>query len=67
MRVPFVGTSENMADFFTKPLPSKTFFFMRDRIMNVPASVKPERPLAERLMDVAPGDKYAAAIEGLTP
>ena len=35
-----------MADFFTKPLPSKTFFFMRDRIMNVPASWKPERPLA---------------------
>ena len=47
MRVPFVGTAENMADFFTKPLPTKTFFFMRDRIMNVPASVKPERPPAE--------------------
>ena len=47
MRVPFVSTAENMADFFTKPLPAKTFFFMRDRIMNVPASAKPDRPLAE--------------------
>ena len=48
MRVPFVRTAENMADFFTKPLPAKTFFFLRDRIMNVPASTKPDRPLAER-------------------
>ena len=24
-----------MVDFFTKPLPAKTFFFMRDKIMNV--------------------------------
>ena len=33
--VPYVSTTENMADFFTKPLASKTFFHMRDVIMNV--------------------------------
>ena len=36
LRVPFVSTVDNMADFFTKPLPAKTFYFMRDKIMNVP-------------------------------
>ena len=34
--VPFVATVDNMADFFTKPWCKKTFFYMRDRIMNVP-------------------------------
>ena len=34
--VPFVGTADNLADFFTKPLPHKQFFDLRDRIMNVP-------------------------------
>ena len=27
---------DNLADFFTKPLPSKVFFKMRDELMNVP-------------------------------
>ena len=36
LRVPFVRTHDNLADFFTKPLPSKTFFCLRDQIMNVP-------------------------------
>ena len=36
--VPFVATHENMADFFTKALPPKVFFPMRDRIMNVSPS-----------------------------
>ena len=36
LRVPFVGTADNLADFFTKPLPSKQFFAMRDKLMNVP-------------------------------
>ena len=36
IRVPFVKTVDNLADFFTKPLP-KTFFAMRDKIMNVPS------------------------------
>ena len=38
LRVPYVKTTDNMADFFTKPLPAKTFFRMRDTIMNVHAS-----------------------------
>jgi hypothetical protein len=33
--VPFVSTPANMADFFTKPLSSKTFFRLRNAIMNV--------------------------------
>ena len=33
--VPFVRSVDNLADFFTKPLPSKTFFTMRNTIMNV--------------------------------
>ena len=35
--VPFVKSVDNMADFFTKPLASTTFFRLRDAIMNVPA------------------------------
>ena len=33
--VPFVRTADNLADFFTKPLGHKSFFPMRDVIMNV--------------------------------
>lgn len=32
--VPFVSSHENLADFFTKPLPPKHFFALRNRIMN---------------------------------
>lgn len=32
--VPFVSSQENLADFFTKPLPHKQFFALRNRIMN---------------------------------
>ena len=35
IRVPFVSSTENLADFFTKALDGKTFFAMRDQIMNV--------------------------------
>jgi hypothetical protein len=35
IRVPFVDSCNNLADFFTKALPGKTFFPMRDKIMNV--------------------------------
>ena len=35
--VPFVETAYNFADFFTKALPAKSFLYMRDRIMNIPA------------------------------
>ena len=34
IHVPFVRSSENMADFFTKPLNSAQFFAMRRVIMN---------------------------------
>ena len=37
MRVPFVSTVDNLADFFTKSQPPDLFFKMRDTIMNVPA------------------------------
>ena len=33
--VPFVRSADNCADLFTKPLPAKQFFTLRDRIMNV--------------------------------
>ena len=36
LRVPLVGTADNYADFLTKPLPAKTFFALRRRIMNEP-------------------------------
>ena len=35
--VPFVATCDNMADFFTKPLPARSFYKNRNHIMNVPA------------------------------
>eukprot|EP00965_Chrysotila_dentata_P104779 3461011-Pleurochrysis_carterae.AAC.2 len=34
--VPFVKSADNLANFFTKPLPPRVFFAMRDTIMNVP-------------------------------
>ena len=36
VRVPLIGTKDNVADFFTKPLKGKQFFDFRDRIMNIP-------------------------------
>ena len=39
LRVPFVATADNIADFFTKPLMGKDFFRLRDKVMHVaPAS-----------------------------
>jgi len=35
IQVQYVNSSDNLADFFTKPLPAKTFFKLRDIIMNV--------------------------------
>ena len=43
--VRYVNTTDNLADFFTKPLPSKHFFRMRDILMNVPGAERaPELP-----------------------
>jgi hypothetical protein len=36
VRVPFVRSHDNIADFFTKHLPPKKFFALRNIIMNVP-------------------------------
>ena len=33
--VPLVGTKDNDADFFTKPLPPKRFKYLRRRVMNL--------------------------------
>ena len=66
--VPYVGTADNYADFFTKVLPPKKFEAMRDIIMNtdVPAFTRRadksncapdwEGPLPD-------DDKYVAAVK----
>ena len=57
--VSFVRTCDNWADFFTKPLPSKTFFFMRDAIMNV----RPDESIPTPVDGpVASDDKYQTAM-----
>ena len=38
IQVPYVNTVDNLADFFTKPLPARVFVPMRDTIMNYPAA-----------------------------
>ena len=68
IRVPYVATANNMADFFTKPLPAKTFFRMRDAIMNLDAEAMKKEgevvsngdALAAQLFDAK--DKYEAAL-----
>ena len=35
IRVPFVKSHDNLADFFTKPLQGDRFFELRDQIMNI--------------------------------
>ena len=39
LNVPLVGTADNEADFFTKPLKSKAFFPFREKIMNERAAI----------------------------
>ena len=36
LNVPYVSTDENLADFLTKALTPKRFFYLRRRIMNEP-------------------------------
>ena len=57
VRVPFVSTVDNLADFFTKPLPARVFFPMRDTIMNVPPPLRgaPTRGTGGRCESVVPG------------
>ena len=44
--VPLVKTTDNLADFFTKPLPAKTFFTMRNEIMNIKGDHTTAQPKA---------------------
>ena len=41
LRVPFVATADNFADFFTKALAGLQFFTLRDAIMNIGAHTRP--------------------------
>ena len=41
--VRYVNTTDNLADFFTKWLPPKVFFALRDRIMNITNPNNPAR------------------------
>ena len=47
LRVPFVATAHNIADLFTKPLLSPTFFRLRDKIMNVPEHLREVSPATD--------------------
>ena len=44
LTVPLVKTTENLADFFTKPLAAKNFFNMRNAIMNIKGDHTEEQP-----------------------
>ena len=44
LRVPFVGTADNLADFFTKPLKPARFFTLRNMIMNHSVERHTQRP-----------------------
>ena len=45
--VPYVNTHDNLADFFTKALPAKHFYALRDRIMNIPRDQSRDSHAAE--------------------
>ena len=49
LRVPFVRSADNLADFFTKPLAASVFFPMRDLIMNVRTSATVDGPCPSRV------------------
>ena len=59
LRVPFVATADNWADFFTKPLKSKQFYALRDTIMNVAFGDR-----AARVRDRTSRARRAACREG---
>ena len=64
IRVPFVPTAYNVADFFTKPLIGKHFFNMRDKVMNVPHVDDRPSTSRDKLVDglFDSDDKYEAAM-----
>ena len=55
--VPYVNTADNLADFFTKALAAKTFYQLRNKIMNVDRSRSEPLPaLTSSARDVLPSD-----------
>ena len=60
LRVPYVNTVNNLADFFTKPLAKNDFFRMRDELMNVPS---PDRIAVSR---VRPTQVRGGSVVSLT-
>jgi hypothetical protein len=56
IRVPFVSTVDNLADFFTKVIEGPQFFSLRDRVMNIP-------PAASRASDPSPGLESRGGVE----
>ena len=71
IRVPYVNTADNLADFFTKPLPARVFVPMRDAIMNCPMSVAAfqDEASSERggvLFSDAPGTDGQSSVHGRT-
>lgn len=65
LTVPFVGTDDNISDFFTKPMHPKKFFVFRSLIMNEPAASLPlEIGSAALCMHVHPTLSRGGASEG---
>jgi hypothetical protein len=63
LRIPYVNTVYNLADFFTKPLPARVFIQMRDTIMNVPPELSP--PTTDRVHEGVLNSKVMApAVRG---
>ena len=51
IRVPFVRTVDNLADFFSKPLPARQFYALRDAIMNIPVGELHSGGVSDRVSD----------------
>ena len=61
LSVPYVNTSDNLADFFTKPLEPKDFFRFRNIIMNWP-SAQAKSARASAPLPRVPRCDYVAAL-----
>ena len=59
IRVPYVKSTDNLADFFTKSKSGDEFIRMRDAIMNVPHAL--------REMPSAPDDGHGGVLKGAAP
>ena len=59
IRVPYVNTVDNLADFFTKALSTKNFYRMRDLIMNVSLAQNGGVPSASVGVPSSTGGQYS--------